>query len=69
MDALRAEGIIVNIHYNPLHRNKFYSQLGTDSDLPNSVKFYDRLLRLPIYPSLTDEETSMIIKAIQKVFS
>ena len=69
MDALRAEGIIANTHYNPLHRNKFYSHLATDSDLPNSVQFYNRLLRLPIYPSLTSDEIGHVIAAVQKVFS
>jgi len=69
MDALRAEGVYVNVHYTPLHRNKFYSHLGTDDELPNSMKFFSGLLRLPIYPSLTDKEKIKVIKATIKVIN
>jgi len=69
MDALRAEGVYANVHYTPLHRNQFYSHLGTDEQLPNSMKFFSGLLRLPIYPSLTDEETQKVVEAVQKVMS
>ena len=68
MDALRAEGIMANVHYSPLHRNRFYSQLATDDEMPGSVEFFGRLLRLPLYPSLTDEEMSNVLKAVRKVF-
>ncbi len=67
MDALRAEGVYANVHYTPLHRNKFYSHLGTDEDFPGSMKFFSRLLRLPIYPSLTQEERELVVKAVKKV--
>ena len=67
MDALRAEGVYANVHYTPLHRNTFYHHLGTDAELPNSMKFFGGLLRLPIYPSLTDQEIKVVVKATVKV--
>ncbi len=69
MDALRAEGVMANVHYTPLHRNRYYAGLGTDDDFPNSMKFFNRLLRLPIYPSLTENERQNIVRAVLKVFS
>jgi len=69
MDALRAEGVYANVHYTPLHRNQFYKHLGTDEQLPNSMKFFAGLLRLPIYPSLTEEEMKKVVEAVQKVMS
>ena len=67
MDALRAEGVYANVHYTPLHRNKFYQHLGTDEELPNSLKFFEGLLRLPIYPSLSDDETKKVVEAVKKI--
>lgn len=67
MDALRAEGVMANVHYISLQRNKFYQHLGTDEQLPNSMKFFSRLLRLPIYPSLTQAEQEKVVKAVRKV--
>ena len=69
LDALRAEGIMANVHYTPLHRNRYYASLGTDDDFPNSMNFFNRLLRLPIYPSLTDIEKEKIVEAVKKTFS
>ncbi|MBA7529197.1 dTDP-4-amino-4,6-dideoxygalactose transaminase [subsurface metagenome] len=67
MDALRAEGIMVNVHYTPLHRNKFYQALAKDEEMPGSMQFFGGLLRLPIYPSLTHDERTKVVEAIMKV--
>ena len=69
LDALRAEGVMSNVHYTPLHRNRYYSSLGEDCDFPNSMEFFSRLLRIPIYPSLKDEDVEKIIKATKKIFT
>ncbi|MBI5542158.1 MAG: DegT/DnrJ/EryC1/StrS family aminotransferase [Bacteroidia bacterium] len=69
MDALRAEGVMSNVHYTPLHRNKYYTNLGQDIDFPGSMEFFSRLLRLPIYPSLTESEKKNVVNAVKKVFN
>lgn len=69
MDALRAEGVMSNVHYTPLHRNRFYANLGSDADFPGAMNFFSGLLRLPIYPSLTMEERSLVVKSVIKVFN
>ncbi len=68
MDALRAEGIMANVHYSPLHLNRFYSSLATDDEMPGAMEFFSRLLRLPLYPSLTLEEQDNVVIAVKKVF-
>ena len=67
MDALRAEGVHANVHYTPLHRNKFYSHLGNDEDFPGSMEYFGGLLRIPIYPSLTQTERELVVEAVRKV--
>lgn len=67
IDALKAEGVGSNVHYNPLHMNKYYELLGKGKDLKNSEMFYSMLVRIPIYPSLNDYETELITKAVKKV--
>ncbi len=68
MDALRAEGVMANVHYTPLHRNRYYRRLGTDKDFPGSMAFFNRLLRLPIYPSLSWKEREVVVEAVKKIF-
>lgn len=69
MDALRAEGVLVNVHYTPLHRNRYYAHLATDEQMPGSMEFFNRLLRLPIYPSLSQNERELVVSAVRKVFN
>ncbi|MDY0279170.1 MAG: DegT/DnrJ/EryC1/StrS family aminotransferase [Salinivirgaceae bacterium] len=69
MDALRAEGVLANVHYTPLHRNSYYASLGKDEDFPGSMAFFNRLLRLPIYPLLTASERESVVKAVQKILN
>jgi len=67
MDSLRAEGIMANVHYTPLHMNKFYRHLASDIEMPGAVQFFNGLLRLPIYPSLTAKEREYVAEATAKV--
>lgn len=67
MDALRAEGVYANVHYTPLHNNSFYRSYGSDADFPGSVAFFKRLLRLPIYPDLTQAEIENVVLSVKKV--
>lgn len=69
MDALRAEGVMANVHYTPLHRNKFYRGMATDEEMEGSMRFFRRLLRLPIYPSLTSLQRARVVEAVEKVMS
>ena len=69
LDALRAEGVMANVHYTPLHKNAYYQNLGTDEDFPGSMAFFNRLLRIPIYPSLSKSDQEKVVQAVHKVFS
>ena len=70
LEALDAEGIGVNIHYSPLHINSYYNQVCEydRNKLNGSIEFFKRLVRIPMYPTLTDEQINLIIQAIKKVF-
>jgi dTDP-4-amino-4,6-dideoxygalactose transaminase len=51
-----------------LHRNRFYKNLSSDDAMPGSMQFFNRLLRLPIYPSLSLKERESVVEAVRKVF-
>lgn len=67
MDALRAEGINANVHYTPLHCNHYYHDLATDDEMTGAMRFFSRLLRLPIYPTLAKRESERTVQAVRKV--
>ena len=67
--ALRAEGIGVNVHYLPVHLHPFYrNSFGTGAGMcPEAEAAYQRILSLPIFPAMNDDDVSDVIEAMGKV--
>ena len=56
-DKLRAAGIDVNVHYIPVYKHPYYQKNGyQDVKCENAEKLYNKLISLPMYAALTDEE-------------
>ncbi len=67
-DALHAEGIGVNVHYIPVYLFPYYRKLGYLPGLcPNAEKLYERILSIPLFYSMTDEDVEGVITAVKKV--
>lgn len=63
----RAKGIGTTFHYLPLHLSPVGLKLGYKiGDFPVTESASGRLLRLPIYPSLTMEERDYIISSMKE---
>jgi dTDP-4-amino-4,6-dideoxygalactose transaminase len=63
----RERGIGTTFHYLPLHLSPVGRAMGYhEGDFPLTESVSDRLLRLPIYPSLTEEQQSGVIKAMKE---
>jgi UDP-4-amino-4,6-dideoxy-N-acetyl-beta-L-altrosamine transaminase len=68
--ALRAENIGVNVHYIPIYWHPYYQQLGYEKGLcPVAEAAYERLISLPMFPAMTDEDVSAVVMAVSKVVS
>lgn len=67
--ALRAEGIGVNVHYIPVHLHPFYRQrFGTRrGQCPVAESAYERILSLPMFPTMTDADAGDVVEAVGKV--
>jgi UDP-4-amino-4,6-dideoxy-N-acetyl-beta-L-altrosamine transaminase len=65
-DALRAEGITVNIHYIPVHRQPYYEAMGFKAgDFPEAELFHREAISLPIYPGLSSSDHAHSIQALK----
>lgn len=69
MKRLKDFGIGATFHYIPLHSAPYAQQkLGTGNvHLPITDKISKTLLRLPMYPSLTDDEVQYVIEKVREV--
>ena len=67
-EALQAEGVGVNVHYIPIYSFPYYRKLGYEMGIcPNAERLYERIISIPLYYSLTDEEQYKVITAVKKV--
>ena len=67
--ALRAEGIAVNVHYIPVHLHPFYlERFDTRPGLcPVAESAYEQIVSLPMFPRMTDKDVQDVILAVHKV--
>lgn len=67
--ALRQEGLGVNVHYIPVHLHPFYrQQFGTGPGLcPVAEAAYEKLITLPIFPRMSSNDVEYVIGALRRV--
>ncbi len=68
LDMLK-EGVHTGLHYIPLHLLSYYKskyELRVN-DFPKALRYYQQILSLPIYPSMSDEEAQYVCDVIKKV--
>lgn len=67
-DALYAENVCPQVHYMPVYYHSYYEKIGYQKGLcPKAEYLYDRIMSIPLYYSLTDEDVEDVIKAVRKV--
>lgn len=67
-DALYAENVCPQVHYLPVYWHSFYEKLGYKKGLCKKAEYiYERILSIPLYPSMTDNDVSDTISAVKKV--
>jgi dTDP-4-amino-4,6-dideoxygalactose transaminase len=69
ISALKQVNIGTSVHFIPLHLHPFYRdtyQLVAD-DFPAALYVYQRVISLPIYPGMTDEDVEDVIAAVEQV--
>jgi perosamine synthetase len=66
--ALRAENIGVNVHYIPVPWHPYYQSLGFTRGLwPVAEAAYDRIVSLPMWAGMTDDDARDVVTAVRKV--
>lgn len=65
-NALRAAGIHATTHYVPLHATEGGRRLGRPgSEFPVTERISETLLRLPLYPDLSETEISRVLDVLE----
>ncbi len=69
--TLRAENIGVQVHYIPVHLHPFYrKQFGYGGgEYPIAEDAYERLISLPMFHTMTDQDIEDVQETMHKVLS
>jgi len=68
IDKLKKNDVSAVFHYLSLHKSPFYTEKHDKRDLPNTDKYADCLVRLPMYYELGDSQIDNIIDLIVNTY-
>lgn len=67
-NALRNAGVMVNVHYIPIHLQPHYMGMGFKvGDFPNAEAYYNRTISLPLYAGLSDIDQKYVVSNIKNL--
>ena len=71
IQALREANIGSSVHFIPLHLHPFYRDLYqlAAEDFPAALQAYRRVISLPIYPGMKDEDVEDVIAAVERIIA
>jgi len=69
VNELKKEGVNISVHYMPLHLTEYYKQKYSMKVFDYSVALgcFQRVMSLPMYASLTNNDLKYVCEAIKKV--
>jgi dTDP-4-amino-4,6-dideoxygalactose transaminase len=67
-EALRTNGIGVNLHYIPVHTQPYYEAFGfKENDFPEAMKYYVEAISLPMFHGMTVQQQDEVISVLKEV--
>jgi len=69
MEQMKQRGVMCSVHWRPLHMHPYYQQTYgyKPDDYPIAASLWPRIVSLPIYPGLTEQEMEYIASCIREI--
>jgi UDP-4-amino-4,6-dideoxy-N-acetyl-beta-L-altrosamine transaminase len=65
-EALRANDILVNLHYIPVHTQPYYQRMGFKrGDYPEAEQLYLEAISIPMHPTLTEIDLERVVQTLR----
>lgn len=66
-EALREQGIGVNLHYIPVHTQPYYRAMGfKPGDYPQAENYYTSAISLPMFQAMNNAQQDLVVEAVRK---
>ena len=64
---LKDNGIRTTVYWMPIHKYTAYRKFVKTSNILNTIKIYDEILALPLFPNISKKHQDAVIKVIKSV--
>lgn len=69
-NGMREAGILVNLHYIPVHLQPYYQEIGfKEGQFPEAEQYYKEAISLPMFPTLTEEQQNQIVSTLKELLA
>ena len=67
MEGLKEAGVGCSVHWRPLHLHPYYQATfgWRPEDLPVATALWERLVSLPIFPGMRQEEVQHVVDVVR----
>lgn len=69
MAKLAEHGIGTQVHYYPLHRQRYFAARYGRQSLPGAERYYAEVLSLPFFPSLSNNDAARVVDTLVRLLS
>jgi dTDP-4-amino-4,6-dideoxygalactose transaminase len=66
MAEMRAAGVQTSVHFPAIHQFEYYRRSYGEISLPNTVRFSERQLTLPLHPALNTADVERVVAALRR---
>lgn len=67
-EGMRAAGILVNLHYIPVHMQPYYQELGFEvGQFPQAEQYYKEAISIPMFPAMTEEQQNEVVAKLKEL--
>jgi perosamine synthetase len=69
IDELRQKGVCASVHFIPISLLSFFAPYAhlPQNNCPNALTLFPRLVSIPLYPGLTDEDVARVARSIREI--
>lgn len=65
-NGMRKSGILVNLHYIPVHLQPYYLEMGfNEGQFPEAEQYYKEAISLPMFPTMTEEQQNKVVNTLK----
>jgi len=67
-EGMREAGILVNLHYIPVHMQPYYQAMGFEvGQFPQAEQYYQEAMSIPMFPTMTEEQQDKVIATLKEL--